>query len=332
MPSKRHLPLVPVIGALLIAGCVSGPGAQTVKVIPQPPAPVAAPVPAPEPTPDPIAILIATSDKHFEAGRKELAVGHLLSAKAEFDRALDTLLESPDGARGNPRLREHFDRLVDRISVLEQAALATGDGFSETKSEPAAIDALLAIETFESTAPKAVTAETVQADLELDDARHSDSDQRPRAPLRRVVSGPAARIPDRRPVAGRAVPADDPGDVSRRGSAARPRVHPVNRKRVQAIGLVEGEGARRLAIHARHRARERVASGLVSRRARRSDEGDTSRGQVPQDALRDVRRLASRHGVLQRRARPREARDDAQPQDRFLVAERNDPLPAARNA
>ena len=75
--------------------------------------------------------------------------------QAEFDRALDTLLESPDGARGNPRLREHFDRLVDRISVLEQAALATGDGFSETKSEPAAIDALLAIETFESNAPKA---------------------------------------------------------------------------------------------------------------------------------------------------------------------------------
>jgi membrane-bound lytic murein transglycosylase D len=110
--------------------------------------------------------LIATSDRHFEAGQKELELGHLERAKAEFDRALDTLLESSEGARSNPRLREHFDRLVDRISVLEQAALATGDGFSETKSEPAAIDALLAIETFESSAPKALTAETVQADLE----------------------------------------------------------------------------------------------------------------------------------------------------------------------
>ena len=37
--------------------------------------------------------------------------------------------------------------MVDRISVLEQAALATGDGFSETKSEPAAFDALLSNET-----------------------------------------------------------------------------------------------------------------------------------------------------------------------------------------
>jgi len=167
MPSKTQLPVVPVIGALLIAaGCVSGSGTQTVKVLPPPAPPIAAPIPAPEPTPDPVAILISTSDKYFEAGRKELAVGHLLSAKAEFDRALDTLLESPDGARSDARLREHFDRLVDRISVLEQAALTTGDGFSETKSEPAAIDALLAIETFESAAPRAATAEAVQADLE----------------------------------------------------------------------------------------------------------------------------------------------------------------------
>jgi membrane-bound lytic murein transglycosylase D len=166
MPSKVYLPLVPAVAALLIAGCVSGPGTKTVKVVPQPPAPVTKPTPTPEPTPDPISVLIATSDKHFEAGQRELAVGHLERAKTEFDRALDTLLESSQGARSHPRLREHFDRLVDRISVLEQTALATGDGFSETRSEPAAIDALLAIETFESSSPKALTAETVQADLE----------------------------------------------------------------------------------------------------------------------------------------------------------------------
>jgi membrane-bound lytic murein transglycosylase D len=166
MLSKRHLLLVPFCGATLLAGCASSPSAQAVKVIPQTPVPVAAVKPIQEPAPDPIAILIATSDRHFETGRKELALGHLESAKTEFNRALDTLLESPGGARGTARLREHFDRLVDRISVLEQAALATGDGFSETKSEPAAIDALLDIETFESAAPKPATAEVVQADLQ----------------------------------------------------------------------------------------------------------------------------------------------------------------------
>jgi membrane-bound lytic murein transglycosylase D len=166
MPSKRHLPFVPVIGALLFAGCVTGSGTRSVKVVPQAPPPVASPTPAPEPTPDPVAILVATSDHHFDAGQKELAVGHLERAKAEFDRALDTLLESPDGARSDLRLREHFDRLVDRISVLEQAALTTGDGFSETKSEPAAFDSLLAVETFESATPKAATAQAVQEDLQ----------------------------------------------------------------------------------------------------------------------------------------------------------------------
>ena len=64
-----------------------------------------------------------------------------------------------------------------------------------------------------------------------------------------------------------------------------------------------------------------VERRLVSGRARRSDEGHAGGGEVPQDAARDVRRLASRDGVLQRRARPREARADAQPQDRFLVAD-----------
>jgi membrane-bound lytic murein transglycosylase D len=166
VPSKISFPVVPVLGALLIAGCASATGQKTVAVAPQAPAPIPTQELPPAPAPDPIAQLISRSDEHFENGRKELALGHLERAKAEFDRALDALLESPSGARSHPRLREHFDRMVDRISVLEQAALATGDGFSETKSEPAAIDSLLGIETFESTPLKPATAEAVQADLD----------------------------------------------------------------------------------------------------------------------------------------------------------------------
>ena len=52
----------------------------------------------------------------------------------EFDRAIEVLLTAPGGARTEPRLREQFDRLVDRISALEVAALAEGDGFSEKPS------------------------------------------------------------------------------------------------------------------------------------------------------------------------------------------------------
>lgn len=110
--------------------------------------------------------LIATSRAHFETGQQELAVGHLERARHEFDRALDVLLESSEGARSDARVRDHFDRLVDQIGVLEQQALATGDGFTETRTEPASIDQLFAIEAFDTTPPQLSTVEAVSADLE----------------------------------------------------------------------------------------------------------------------------------------------------------------------
>lgn len=167
MPSKITFPIVPVIGAIVLTGCIGGSRQKPVAVAPQaaPPQAPAAPA-APAAAVDPVANLIATSDRHFEEGRKQLALGHLEQAQTEFNRALDTLLEWPDGARANQRLREHFDRLVDRISVLEQAALTTGDGFSETRSDPAVIDSLLDVDTSEPTPLKPATAAAVQADLD----------------------------------------------------------------------------------------------------------------------------------------------------------------------
>src|SRR3954467_4232855 len=107
-------------------------------VPPPPPAPSAHAAPAPPaPAADPVATLIATSERHYEAGRRELSEGHLDQARREFDRSVSILLESSDGARSDARLRDHFDRLVDRISAQESAALAEGDGFSEGPSEPA---------------------------------------------------------------------------------------------------------------------------------------------------------------------------------------------------
>ena len=80
---------------------------------------------------------------------------------------MDVLLESPYGARTEPRIREHFDRLVDRISGYEVKALAEGDGFTEKKYEAASIDQLLAETTTfgPPPAPPELT-ETVQSDLE----------------------------------------------------------------------------------------------------------------------------------------------------------------------
>src|SRR5687767_3035984 len=136
-----------------------GPAAPAQGAAPEAQAPVS---PAP---PDPVASLMATSQEHFAAGEKELKLGHLERARAAFDRAVDVLLESPYGARTDTRLREHFDRLIDRINAYEVSALAQGDGFAEKTYEPASIDELLKIATFPKPAAAPETTEAVKADL-----------------------------------------------------------------------------------------------------------------------------------------------------------------------
>jgi membrane-bound lytic murein transglycosylase D len=152
---------------LASAGCAAHtalPTAAPQRQALAPAVPVVA-APAPVPVSDPVADLIAESSRHFESGQSELQLGHLEMARAEFNRALEVLLESPYGARSEPRIREHFDRLVERISAFEVTALAQGDGFTEKKYEPATIDDLLAMSTFQPD-PSAQTKDAVAADLE----------------------------------------------------------------------------------------------------------------------------------------------------------------------
>ena len=161
MPKHVAL-LVLTIAFCVSVACSSGRGRVAVAT-PPPPTPAVTQAPA-TPAVDPINELLAAADRQFEEGRKELTLGHLATAKLHFNQALGVLLESPQGARSDPRVREHFDRLVDRIAALELTALATGDGFTEQVAEPASIDELL---TFDTTPPTASTAKNVEADLQL---------------------------------------------------------------------------------------------------------------------------------------------------------------------
>jgi len=173
MSKPSWLPLLAALAAITSSTVACGSashGSSAVQVAPPPPAAVASrpsapvqPLPAPA---DPVAVLIDTSQTHFATGQRELQIGHLERAKAEFNRALEVLLESPYGARSEPRIREQFDRLVDRISAYEITALTEGDGFSEKPAEPASIDELLALSVFDTPAQTPDLTRTVKSDLQ----------------------------------------------------------------------------------------------------------------------------------------------------------------------
>jgi membrane-bound lytic murein transglycosylase D len=170
--------LEPALGLWLAVAALGGCATRSAGPSPLPPSPPAAaapvavapaqgetPAPVPKVAPDPIVALIAESQARFDAGQRELAVGHLERARREFDAAIDVLVQSPYGARYDARLREQFERLVERISAYEMTALAEGDGFTEKRYEPASIDALLEESTFAAVAASAKTEETVASDL-----------------------------------------------------------------------------------------------------------------------------------------------------------------------
>ncbi len=169
MPSPCRAVVAALVGVVLAAGCATSGGSSTPTVSPAPAtvAPAASTTTraelAPRQAGDPVLALIALSQRHFALGESELQVGHLDTARAAFNDAVHVLLAWPAGARGEPRLREHFDRLVERISALEVVALTEGDGFMEPQYEPATRDELLAI-TFDDDATGA-TQEAVVADL-----------------------------------------------------------------------------------------------------------------------------------------------------------------------
>ena len=170
MTNRAWLPTRAAAGVICATAFTAACGSSNPKPqLPAPPPPVAAapaPKPVPQPPPaDPITVLIDASQQRFLAGEHELKLGHLEQAREEFDRAVEMLLESPYGARTDARLREHFDRLVDRINAYEVTALAQGDGFAEKRSEPASIDELLRIATFTKPGANAATEKTVRADL-----------------------------------------------------------------------------------------------------------------------------------------------------------------------
>jgi membrane-bound lytic murein transglycosylase D len=129
--------------ALALAGCVpSQPVSNRQGNQPQATAPA---VPAPPPTapvaPSPTreeqraGLLIQQVEQAYGFGEADYRKGNLAEAKVEFDRAVDLMLTSGIDIKGNSRLQEEFDRIVDKVNGLEMEALKQGNGFVP-KDEP----------------------------------------------------------------------------------------------------------------------------------------------------------------------------------------------------
>jgi membrane-bound lytic murein transglycosylase D len=93
-----------------------------------------------KPKTDPVVQVLADVETAYQAGRANYAAGHMEAAKADFDHAVDLLLQSPVPVKSDDRLQQEFDRVVEGVHDLEMVALKEGDGFTEQKSEPAPID------------------------------------------------------------------------------------------------------------------------------------------------------------------------------------------------
>ena len=155
MRFRKSYLVSPLVGSLVLA-TISCETAEKNKTATNPPVQALAPAPTQtskpplstktgDPSslsskPDAVEALVAQVEQELKAGQANYAAGHLEAARANFDKAVDLLLEGPLDIRSDERLQVEFDKVIDGVHTLEMAALKEGDGFPEQKSEPAPID------------------------------------------------------------------------------------------------------------------------------------------------------------------------------------------------
>jgi membrane-bound lytic murein transglycosylase D len=92
------------------------------------------------PAPGGIPYLIEQVKVKFASGEANYKAGHLVAARRDFDDAVDWMLESGYDPASDPKLRELFQQVTDKVYTYELQAFRAGDGFTEAPAVPAAID------------------------------------------------------------------------------------------------------------------------------------------------------------------------------------------------
>ena len=117
------------------ASAPTAPGSQNV------PATQAQTTPAP---PEPSARdkqLIDSVEKAYHAGLSDYQQGHIASARANFDYAVDLLLRCKCDLRSDDALSEEFDHIVDAVNTLELDALQQNATTAQQPAEPTPVEA-----------------------------------------------------------------------------------------------------------------------------------------------------------------------------------------------
>ncbi len=112
---------------------------RTLGPLPMKTARLAAPSLAPRPRAA-VEVLMESVEAAFRSGEQNYKTGHLDKARRDFDHAVDWILMSGIDLHSDARLEQLFDRIVGLVHSYEVAAFKEGDGFTEQKAEPAAID------------------------------------------------------------------------------------------------------------------------------------------------------------------------------------------------
>jgi membrane-bound lytic murein transglycosylase D len=120
-------------------GATTPPSAQAA------PAPQTAPgaavqTPAPELSPRDRQ-LIDSVEAAYHAGLNDYQQGHVESARANFDYAVDLLLKCKCDLKNDDALSEEFDHIVDAVNTLEMDALSKGATTAQQQAEPTPVEA-----------------------------------------------------------------------------------------------------------------------------------------------------------------------------------------------
>jgi membrane-bound lytic murein transglycosylase D len=156
------------VSALFLSGCATGSNSQRFTVSLMPPAPpqvvasavvdepeVTAPAKISEtpiflnaslhvpPRPSQTDVRIRRADERFAVGKRAYQDGDLLTARTEFDKAIDLLLTTPENLPDRYKVERKIEQMVAAIHKYDVNGLGAGDFSSQTAYDKAPLEDIL---------------------------------------------------------------------------------------------------------------------------------------------------------------------------------------------